>query len=79
MNERLSHLYVAQEQHAREYICECGDAGCTKGIVLTDGEYEAVRRHPTRFAIAVGHEIDRVERVVAVNAQFTVVQKPVSV
>ena len=79
MNERLAHLYVAHRQHAREYICECGDAGCTKGIVLTDGEYKAVRGHPTRFAIAVGHEIDRIERVVALNAQFTVVEKPVSV
>jgi hypothetical protein len=78
MNERLSHLYVAREQVTAEYICECGDSGCTKGIVLTDGEYEAVRRHPTRFAIAVGHEIERVERVVGLNAQFTVVEKPVS-
>jgi hypothetical protein len=79
MNELLSHFYVAHEQDAREYICECGDAGCTKGIVLTDGEYGAVRDHPTRFAIAVGHEIDRIERVIALNPQFTVVEKPVSV
>ena len=78
MNERLSQLYVAREQETAEYICECGDSGCTKGIVLTDGEYEAVRRHPTRFAIAVGHEIERIERVVGLNAQFTVVEKPVS-
>jgi hypothetical protein len=78
MNERLSHLYVAREQETAEYICECGDSGCTKGIVLTDGEYDAVRRHPTRFAIAVGHEIERIERVVGLNAQFTVVEKPVS-
>ena len=78
MNERLSHLYVAHEQETAEYICECGDSGCTKGIVLTGGEYDAVRRHPTRFAIASGHEIERIERVVALNAQFTVVEKPVS-
>ena len=78
MNERLSHLYVAHEQETREYICECGDAGCTKGIVLTHGEYESVRDHPTRFAIAIGHEIDRIERVVALNSHFTVVEKPVS-
>jgi hypothetical protein len=79
MNERLSRIYVAFPTDGREFICECGDAGCTKGIVLTNSEYAAVRVHPTRFAIAVGHEIERIERVVAVNEQFTVVEKPVSV
>jgi hypothetical protein len=78
MNERLSRLYVAVPGADREFICECGDSGCTKGIALTNGEYEAVRLHPTRFAIAGGHEIDAIERVVAVNEQFTVVEKPVS-
>ena len=79
MNEHLSRRYVAFANNDREFICECGDAGCTKGITLTNGEYEAVRGHPTRFAIAFGHEIDRIERVVAVHERFTVVEKPVSV
>jgi len=78
MNQRLSHLYLARADEKREFICECGDAGCTKGIVLTNGEYDAIRVHPTRFAIAVGHEMERVERLVAVNEQFSVVEKPVS-
>ena len=78
MNERLSRLYVAANDDG-EFICECGDSGCTKGIALTHGEYAAVRRHPTRFAIAGGHEIERIERVVGVHARFTVVEKPVSV
>jgi hypothetical protein len=78
MNQRLSRVYLARGGDEREFICECGDTGCTKAIVLTSGEYEAVRIHPTRFAIAVGHEIERIERVVAVNEQFTVVEKPVS-
>jgi hypothetical protein len=78
MNERLSRVYGAFAGRAREFICECGDAACTKGIVLTTGEYDAVRGHPTRFAIAVGHEIDRIERVVSVNHEFSVVEKPVS-
>jgi hypothetical protein len=78
MNQRLSRVYLAQVDHTREFICECGDPACTKGIVLTSGEYDAVRVHPTRFAIAVGHEIVRVERLVAVNERFSVVEKPVS-
>jgi hypothetical protein len=78
MNQRLSGVYLARADQTREFICECGDSACTKGIVLTSGEYDAVRLHPTRFAIAVGHEIDRVERLVAVNEEFSVVEKPVS-
>jgi hypothetical protein len=78
MNEHLSRRYVAFANDDREFICEW-DAGCTKGITLTNGEYEAVRDHPTRFAIAFGHEIERIERVVAVHERFTVVEKPVSV
>lgn len=79
MNERLSRLYVASGGRDHEFICECGDSACTKGIVLTALEYDAVRDHPTRFAIAVGHEIDRIERIVAVHTEFTVVEKPVAV
>jgi hypothetical protein len=78
MNERLSGIYLAFSGEDREYICECGDSGCTKGIVLTNGEYGAVRDHPTRFAVAGGHEIDRIERVVGVHERYTVVEKPVS-
>lgn len=78
MNERLARVYAASSDGDREYICECGDSGCTKGITLTHGEYAAVRVHPTRFAIAGGHEIARIERVVGVHERFTVVQKPVS-
>jgi hypothetical protein len=46
--------------------------------VLTETEYQGVRGHPTRFAIATGHEMSRVERVVTVNEHFTVVEKPLS-
>jgi hypothetical protein len=79
MNQRLSRVYLDRVDERREFICECADAGCTKGIVLTSGEYDAVRLHPTRFAIAVGHEIERVERLVSVNPEFSVVEKPVAV
>jgi hypothetical protein len=79
MNQHLSRVYLARAAETREFICECGDARCTKGILLTSAEYEAVRGHPTRFAIAVGHEIERVERLVSVNPEFSVVEKPVAV
>jgi hypothetical protein len=78
MNERLSRVHRARSDEEPEYICECGDAACTKGIVLTESEYKAIRGHRTRFAIARGHEIERIERVVGVHERYTVVEKPVS-
>ncbi len=58
-----------------EFICECGNEECTVPITLTMKEYESVRAHPTRFAISPGHELIDVERVVAQNDRFSVVEK----
>jgi hypothetical protein len=38
------------------FICECGNADCTEPIQVTTAEYEAVRAHARRFAIAFDHE-----------------------
>ena len=59
----------------QEFACECGDANCTERIPLTPSEFAALRANPRRFAIVPGHEIPEVERVVAPNAGFTVVEK----
>ena len=38
------------------FICECADPACQELIRLARGEYERVRQHPARFAIAPGHD-----------------------
>jgi len=58
-----------------EFFCECGDIGCMMKISLTRAEYEELRSHPARFAVALSHEIPSVERIVATTDRFTVVQK----
>ncbi len=58
-----------------DFICECGNADCAAPITLRLLEYEAVRAHPTRFAIFPGHEILDVEDVVEQNDRFAVVEK----
>lgn len=78
MNERLETVYVACRPDTREFICECADPECTDGILLSATEYQHVRDHPTRFAIASGHERHQVERVISAGEQFTVVEKPFS-
>jgi hypothetical protein len=56
-------------------ICECASAECHEQIVLTETEYEDLRRIPTHFAVLPGHEIPDVERIVERNDRYVVVEK----
>ena len=55
-------------------ICECGTSDCLETIEVAPSEYEAVRSHPARFLISVGHE-DESERVVDEFDRYSVVEK----
>lgn len=57
------------------FLCECADTACTETIELTLAEYEAARRVPTHFPIAVGHEWSEIERVVERYDGYEVVEK----
>ncbi|HET7758912.1 MAG TPA: hypothetical protein VFK62_03235 [Gaiellaceae bacterium] len=59
------------------FICECADTDCRELILPTRPEYEAIRRDPTWFAVAHGHEgsSDRASRVVERRDAYDVVQK----
>ena len=58
-----------------EFICECADLDCSERLQMRLREYEAVRGVSTHFAIAVGHEIPEVERVVERATGYLVVEK----
>ncbi len=58
-----------------EFLCECGDQGCTQPIVMSLAEYESVRSDPTWFFVVPGHEVADVERVVEQTDRFAVVEK----
>lgn len=62
-------------EHGYEYICECGNRDCTLRVLMTMGDYEELRSHPTWFAIAPGHELPEVERVVERRARYWIVAK----
>ena len=38
------------------FLCECADPTCHAGIELVLAEYRWIRRHPTYFVVAAGHE-----------------------
>jgi hypothetical protein len=58
-----------------DFICECANTDCAERLHMTTGEYEAVRRVPTYFAIADGHEVPDVEKVVERASRYLVVEK----
>jgi hypothetical protein len=57
------------------YVCECSDGDCVARIDLTHGEYEDVRAHATRFAIAIDHESPDLDVVILEHQGFTVIRK----
>ncbi len=77
INERLRDSLdgVIPGDDVVEFVCECGDRGCTDAVGLTLDEYEAVRAHALRFAVLAGHEIPDVETVVERHSRYAVVQK----
>ena len=77
VNERVAEVaeqFLAGETPAN-FSCECGDRACAEQIAMTLGEYEALRAKATRFAVAPGHEVPDIERVVARHPSYFVVEK----
>jgi hypothetical protein len=77
VNERIEEL---NQQHGvvggvGEWVCECADTSCTERISMTPAEYERMRAHPNRFAVAPGHVLPDVEHVVDETDRFVLVSK----
>ena len=76
VNERIDELTeVLDLQEEMTIFCECGTARCHEQITLTGAEYEKLRRIPTHFAVLPGHDIPAVERVIAKNDRYVIVEK----
>ena len=76
-NERIQELNetFATFSDALVLVCECGDGKCVEQIRMPPAAYEELRADPTQFAIAPGHEIPDVERVIAKRDGYDVVRK----
>ena len=76
-NERMSGWEERHRADAEEtYLCECADPECRAKVTLRRADYEAVRSNSLHFAIVTGHEVPDVEDVVAVNGEWSIVEKP---
>jgi len=76
VNERIDELAETFELRDEvPILCECGNTECSERIMLTQAEYEAIRRIPTHFAVLHGHDIPAVERIAEQNERYVVVEK----
>jgi hypothetical protein len=79
VNERI-HAVNAQRvllDLPENLLCECARPECSELVTLDGLEYQALRAHSTWFVIAPGdeHFFPEVERIVAKNGHYWVVEK----
>ena len=77
VNEQIEAISqtVSTTDPTMDFLCECDDVSCRKIVNATRGEYESVRAVPTHFIVLPGHADRGVERVIASNDRFLVVEK----
>ncbi|HKT43585.1 MAG TPA: hypothetical protein VJQ85_02220 [Gaiellaceae bacterium] len=76
VNENIARLTdLVAETDYQLFVCECSNTGCAESLELTGAEYEQVRAHGAHFVVIPGHELEEVERVVAGNGRYAVVEK----
>lgn len=77
INERIEQVATSAgvDQHQFEFLCECSNADCNLLLPLTIPEYEAIRKNPTLFIVAAGHDLPEIETVVLRRGPYQVVVK----
>jgi hypothetical protein len=66
---------LAGENETSEYLCSCGRPDCDESLELTLDEFEAAHARPDQFVVAPGHDLPRIEEVVAQYDRYSVVRK----
>ena len=76
LNERLKHRPGQLRPGGRlEIVCECSREECTVRLVVPVAQYEQVRANPRAFLVAPGHGEPGVERVLAADGSYEIVEK----
>jgi hypothetical protein len=79
INERIAGVAEPQgtpdDDHVYEFLCECSNIACDVRLPLTLAAYEDVRKDPTRFIVAPGHELPEIEVVLSHAEGYQVVVK----
>jgi hypothetical protein len=77
VNERLRELgkSFSVVGEPAEFVCECGDSGCTDRVQMPLSDYERVRSNPKWFLVVKGHEELDYEVVVKEEDGYVIVEK----
>jgi hypothetical protein len=79
INERIATIADPQsfprDAHVYEFLCECSNSACNLMLPLTLSRYEEIRRDPTQFLVAPGHDLPEIETVVSRGDDYQVVRK----
>jgi 5-bromo-4-chloroindolyl phosphate hydrolysis protein len=81
VNEKLRELNQAFVEVSETYAvaCECADTTCVETLHIAMEQYVEVREHPSRFVVLKDHVFADVERIVAQNDGYAIVEKNASV
>jgi hypothetical protein len=77
VNEKIEAVSqtISTTDPTMDFLCECDDVTCRKTVNVSRAEYESVRAVPTHFILVPGHADRGIERVIASNERFLVVEK----
>jgi hypothetical protein len=79
VNERVAELNQMFDELTPygSWACECANVDCMEQLPMTLGEYEELRKVPTRFAVLPSEEhlVAEVEAVVEKTDRYWVVEK----
>jgi hypothetical protein len=79
-NERFRKIaltYRFEPEDHLPFTCECSDPGCLECVMLSLGEYDRIRAHPSRFLLVAGHEEAEAthERIIEAENGYAIVEK----
>lgn len=66
---------VPSDDLVLHFYCECSDENCRQRIELSLSKYKKLHQDRKQFIICPNHEAVSIEKVVASNAKFSVVEK----
>jgi hypothetical protein len=77
VNERLRELgeSFSLVSELAEFVCECGNSGCTERVQMPLSDYEHIRSDPKWFLVVNGHEAPDYERVITESEYYAIVEK----
>lgn len=66
---------LGEEDIPLYFYCECSKKDCEKRIKIKPSRYDEIHKNRKHFTILCGHEAEEIERVIAKETNFCVIEK----